>query len=93
MVAAAGLLVFWTALMFAFPGPDGPFSKPDRSFVMDARKEIDRLADEKKKAREAAKAKAAVKPAAPAATAAPPKPPESKPPESKPPESKAGEKK
>lgn len=25
--AAAGLLAFWTALLFAFPGPDGPFSK------------------------------------------------------------------
>jgi predicted acyltransferase len=29
VVAAAGLLVFWTALLFAFPGPDGPFSKRD----------------------------------------------------------------
>jgi predicted acyltransferase len=29
VVAAAGLLVFWTGLMFAFPGPDGPFSKRD----------------------------------------------------------------
>jgi predicted acyltransferase len=27
VVAAAGLLVFWTALLVAFPGPDGPFSK------------------------------------------------------------------
>ncbi len=27
VVAAVGLLVFWTALLFAFPGPDGPFSK------------------------------------------------------------------
>lgn len=26
-LAAAGLLAFWTALLFAFPGPDGPFSK------------------------------------------------------------------
>jgi heparan-alpha-glucosaminide N-acetyltransferase len=25
--AAAGLLAFWTALLFLFPGPDGPFSK------------------------------------------------------------------
>jgi heparan-alpha-glucosaminide N-acetyltransferase len=24
---AVGLLAFWTALLFAFPGPDGPFSK------------------------------------------------------------------
>jgi formate hydrogenlyase subunit 6/NADH:ubiquinone oxidoreductase subunit I len=68
---------------------DGPFSKPDRSFVMDARKEIDRLADEKKKAREAAKAKPAVKPAAaPGATATATLP---KPPETKPPETKSGE--
>jgi heparan-alpha-glucosaminide N-acetyltransferase len=27
ILAAAGLLAFWTALLFAFPGPDGPFSK------------------------------------------------------------------
>ncbi len=27
IVAAAGLLAFWTALLFIFPGPDGPFSK------------------------------------------------------------------
>jgi heparan-alpha-glucosaminide N-acetyltransferase len=27
VLAAAGLLVFWTSLLFAFPGPDGPFSK------------------------------------------------------------------
>jgi heparan-alpha-glucosaminide N-acetyltransferase len=27
VLAAAGLLGFWTALLFAFPGPDGPFSK------------------------------------------------------------------
>ena len=26
-VAAAGLLVFWMALLVAFPGPDGPYSK------------------------------------------------------------------
>jgi len=26
-VAGVMLLVFWTALLFAFPGPDGPFSK------------------------------------------------------------------
>src|SRR5579884_1261852 len=26
---AAGLLAGWTALLFAFPGPDGPFSKTD----------------------------------------------------------------
>ena len=26
-LAAAGLLAGWTALLFAFPGPDGPFSK------------------------------------------------------------------
>jgi heparan-alpha-glucosaminide N-acetyltransferase len=25
--AGVGLLVFWTALLFLFPGPDGPFSK------------------------------------------------------------------
>ncbi len=29
VAAAVGLLVFWTALLFAFPGPDGPFSKRD----------------------------------------------------------------
>jgi heparan-alpha-glucosaminide N-acetyltransferase len=29
VVAAVGLLVFWTALLYAFPGPDGPFSKRD----------------------------------------------------------------
>jgi predicted acyltransferase len=28
-LAAVGLLVFWTALLFLFPGPDGPFSKTD----------------------------------------------------------------
>lgn len=28
-VAAVTLLVFWTALLFLFPGPDGPFSKTD----------------------------------------------------------------
>ncbi len=27
VAAALGLLAFWTALLFAFPGPDGPFSK------------------------------------------------------------------
>jgi len=27
VVIAAGLLAGWTALLFAFPGPDGPFSK------------------------------------------------------------------
>ncbi|HEX8985890.1 MAG TPA: hypothetical protein VF767_10670 [Bryobacteraceae bacterium] len=27
VAAAVGLLAFWTALLFAFPGPDGPFSK------------------------------------------------------------------
>jgi predicted acyltransferase len=27
IIAAAGLLALWTALLFAFPGPDGPFSK------------------------------------------------------------------
>jgi heparan-alpha-glucosaminide N-acetyltransferase len=27
IAAAAGLLAFWTALLFIFPGPDGPFSK------------------------------------------------------------------
>jgi len=26
-VAAAGLLAFWMALLFAFPGPDGPYSR------------------------------------------------------------------
>jgi hypothetical protein len=26
-VTAVGLLVFWMALLFAFPGPDGPYSK------------------------------------------------------------------
>ena len=25
--AAVALMIFWTALLFAFPGPDGPFSK------------------------------------------------------------------
>ncbi|HVX66012.1 MAG TPA: hypothetical protein VHA11_05380 [Bryobacteraceae bacterium] len=29
VAAAVGLLVFWTALLYAFPGPDGPFSKRD----------------------------------------------------------------
>jgi len=29
VIAGAGLLVFWTALLFLFPGPDGPFSKTD----------------------------------------------------------------
>ena len=29
VVAAVGLLVFWMALLFAFPGPDGPYSKTD----------------------------------------------------------------
>jgi predicted acyltransferase len=28
-LAAVGLLAGWTALVFAFPGPDGPFSKHD----------------------------------------------------------------
>lgn len=27
VAAAAGLLAFWTALLFIFPGPDGPFSR------------------------------------------------------------------
>jgi heparan-alpha-glucosaminide N-acetyltransferase len=27
VAAGAGLLAFWTALLFLFPGPDGPFSK------------------------------------------------------------------
>jgi predicted acyltransferase len=27
VIAAFGLLALWTALLFAFPGPDGPFSK------------------------------------------------------------------
>jgi predicted acyltransferase len=27
VVTAVGLLVFWMALLFAFPGPDGPYSK------------------------------------------------------------------
>jgi len=27
VITAIGLLAFWTALLFAFPGPDGPFSK------------------------------------------------------------------
>lgn len=27
VIAAAGILAFWTALLFAFPGPDGPFSR------------------------------------------------------------------
>src|SRR5207248_9239701 len=27
LAAAVGLLGFWTALLFLFPGPDGPFSK------------------------------------------------------------------
>lgn len=48
---------------------DKPFSKEDRAATLQQRAEIDRLADEKKKAREAAKA-AAKKPAAPAAPAA-----------------------
>ena len=28
-LAAVGLLAVWTALLFAFPGPDGPFSRRD----------------------------------------------------------------
>lgn len=27
VLTAVGLLAFWTALLFAFPGPDGPFSR------------------------------------------------------------------
>ena len=29
VVTAVGLLAFWMALLFAFPGPDGPYSKTD----------------------------------------------------------------
>ena len=29
ITAAVGLLVFWTGLLFIFPGPDGPFSRTD----------------------------------------------------------------
>ena len=29
VVTAVGLLVFWMSLLFAFPGPDGPYSKTD----------------------------------------------------------------
>ena len=30
-VASVALLIFWTALLFAFPGPDGPFSKTNHA--------------------------------------------------------------
>ena len=61
---------------------DDPFSRSDRSFVLEARVEIDRLADEKKKAREAAR-KAATAPKAAAAAAAPAAPAAKKPEENK----------